>query len=169
MMVRHQPRGLSPNAHAARAAELSSVLSFRLKHSRQWGRPILVGTVNIAVGELLDRCKNNHREPSASERSTSSGTTLVLHGDRDQEAGSLVVRLLDPAAPDNRPTIDGASHDTHRGPFISPPIPEPIRSAVEDSDDSGILEALRQIVDKTHAAANLLGETAEVRISLVIA
>ena len=149
--------------HAARVAELSSVLSFRLKHSRQWRKPILVGTVDIAVSELLNRC-NNHREPGASEPSTSSGTTLVLHGDRGQEAGSLVVRLLDPAAPDNRPPIDGASHDTDPGPFLSPPIPEPIRIAVEDSDDSGILDAFRQIVDKTDVAANLLGETAEVRV-----
>jgi len=128
----------------------------------------VVGTVDIAVGELLKRCKNNHREPGASEPSTSSGTTLVLHGDRGQEAGSLVVRLLDPAAPDNRRMMDGASHDTDQGPFISPPIPKPIRNAVEDSDDSDILDALRQIVDRTDVAANLLGETAEVGITLVI-
>ena len=88
----------------------------------------------------------------------------MLHGDRGQEAGSLVVRLLDSAAPDNRLPIDGASHDTDPGPFLSPPIPEPVRIAVEDSDDSGILDALRQIVDKTDVAANLLGETAEVRV-----
>jgi hypothetical protein len=48
-----------------RTAELSSVLFLHLKHSRKWGSPILLGSVNITIQELLDRCRNTQRELSS--------------------------------------------------------------------------------------------------------
>jgi len=40
----------------------------------------VVGSVDIEIGELLDRCKNNRPEPIASEPALSSGPTMRLHG-----------------------------------------------------------------------------------------
>ena len=45
-----------------RTAELSYVLFLRLKHSRKCRSPILIGSVNITIQELLDRCKNAQRK-----------------------------------------------------------------------------------------------------------
>ena len=142
---------LFSNGHAVRTAELSSVLSLHLKHSRQWRGPILVGSVDIQVGELLEQCKNNHFERGASEPSFSSKTTLTLRDDFGREAGSLVVGLLDPAALTEKLTI-------------SLPDSELIQNAAQDNGDS-VLHLLRQVVDKTEIAANLVGGTTEVRIT----
>jgi len=43
-------------------AELSSILSLRLKHVRGWFGPVLLGSVNIRTEVLLDRCENGQRD-----------------------------------------------------------------------------------------------------------
>ena len=129
----------------------------------------MIGSVDIEIGELLDRCKNNQPEPIASEPASSSGptmrrrgTTLTLYGTRGQEAGSLVVELRDPEASVDEPIIDSTGDDYERGLPTSPPIADPVQEPAEDSD-GGILDYLRRAVEKTRIAADLLNETAEVR------
>ena len=55
-------RAISSKARALRTAELSSVVSLHLKHSREWFGPILLGSVDVSTEDLLDRCKNDQRE-----------------------------------------------------------------------------------------------------------
>ena len=125
--------------------------------------------MDIEIGELLDRCKNNQPEPIASQPASSSspitrhhGTTLTLYDARGQEAGLLVVELRDPVASVDKPVIDSAGDDYERGLLTPPPIVDPIQKSAEDSDD-GILDYLRLAVKKTKIAADLVNETAEVR------
>jgi hypothetical protein len=117
----------------------------------------VVGSVDIEIGELLDRCKNNQPQPIAPEPASSSGSAMRRHGAalticdaRGREAGSLVVELRDPAA------------STEPGLPTSPPIADPIQEPAEDSD-GGILGYLKRAVEKTKIAADLLNETAKVR------
>jgi len=129
----------------------------------------VVGSVDIKIGELLDRCKNTQPQPIASEPASSSGptmhrhgTTLTLYDARGQEAGSLVVEIRDPAASVDEPVINSAGDDYERVLPTSPPIADPVQEPVEDSD-GGILDYFRRAVEKTKIAADLLNETAEVR------
>ena len=124
--------------------------------------------MDIEIGELLDRCKNNQSQPIAPEPASSSNptirrhrTTLTLYDARGQEAGSLVVELRDPAAPVDEPVIDSAGDDHERSLPTSPPIADPVQELAEDSD-GGILDYLRRAAGKTKMAADLLNETAEV-------
>jgi hypothetical protein len=117
----------------------------------------VVGSVDIEIGELLDRCKNNQPQPIAPEPASSysstmrrHGTTLTICDARGREAGSLVVELRDPAA------------SVEQGLPTSPPIVDPVQEPAEDSD-SGILGYLKRAVEKTKIAADLLNETAKVR------
>jgi len=94
------------------------------------------------------------------------GITLTLYDARGQEAGSLVVELRDPASSGDDPVIDSARDDYERGLPTSLPIADPVQEPAEDSD-GGILDYLRQAVEKTKIAADLLNETAEVRPGFV--
>jgi len=125
--------------------------------------------VDIEIGELLDRCKNNQPEPIAPETAPSSsptmrrhGTTLTLYDTRGQEAGSLIVDLQDPVASVDEPVIDSAGDDCEQVLPTSAPIADPVQ---EPGGDSGgaILDYLRQAVEKTKIAMDLLHEIAEVR------
>jgi len=108
----------------------------------------VVGSVDIEIGELLDRCKNDYPQLIASEPASSSGpiirrhgTTLTLYGTRGQEAGSLVVELRDPVPPVDEPVIDGAGagDDDERGLPTSPSIADPVQETAEDSDNASRL------------------------------
>ena len=129
----------------------------------------MVGSVDIEIGELLDRCKNKQLEPITSELASPSGpsmrrrgTTLTLYDARGQEAASLVVELRDPAASVDGPVIDSPGDEYERGLPSSPPIVDPVQEPADDSD-GGNLDYLRRAVEKTKIAAELLNETAEVR------
>ena len=131
----------------------------------------MVGSVEIEIGELLDRCrcKDNQSEPIAEEPASSSGstirrhgTTLTLYDARGREAGSLVVELQDPATSVDKPVVDSAGHDYEPGLPTSPPIADPVQSPSEASD-GGILDYLKRAVQRTKIAADMLNETAEVR------
>jgi hypothetical protein len=149
-----------------RTGESSFILSLHLKQSRKLRPPILVGSVHIKIGELLDRCMNDQSEVTASEPGPSSapnkhscGTTLSLLDAHGQETGSLVVKLLAlTSRTDN--TID--KRNLGRGDGVSPPSPEPIQNAIEGSG-AVIISLLGQVVDKTRlAGADSVGKTAEV-------
>ena len=86
----------------------------------------------------------------------------MLYGSRGQEAGSLVVELWDPAASVDESVIDSAGADYKRDLPTSSPIINPVQESAVDSD-GGILSYLRQAVEKTKIAADLVNETAEVR------
>ena len=148
---------------------MSSVLSLQLKHSREWRRSTLIGFVDIKLGELLELCENNQPRLTASELASASGpdtyyrgVTLTLRDDHGQETGSLVVQLFSPAAQADN-AVDNASHDFDGELPTSPPIPEPVRNVVDDDD---VLNSLNQVVDKAKIAADLVSETAEVRVAL---
>jgi hypothetical protein len=82
------------------------------------------------------------------------GAALTIYDARGREAGSLLVELRDPAV------------SAEQGLPTSPPIADPIQDPDEDSD-GGILGYLRQAVEKTKIAADLLHETAEVRAGFI--
>jgi hypothetical protein len=122
----------------------------------------VIGSVDIEIGELLDRCKNRPIDSKLALSSGATGTTLALYGVRGQEAGSLVVELWEPAASVDESVIDNAGDDDKRDLPTSPPIPDPVQGSAVDSD-GGILRYLRRAVEKTKIAADLVNETAEVR------
>jgi len=48
---------------SCRSAHLRSNLSFQLKQNHRFFTDSLLGSINIKVDELLDRCKDGEREP----------------------------------------------------------------------------------------------------------
>ena len=111
--------GIVPSkSHIFRTAEPSSVLSLHLKRSRGVRTPILIGSVQIKIEELLDRCKHHQSSrialapgPSSSSDTHSRGIAPPICDDGGRETAILVVKLLDltPRA-DEAPAVESASH-----------------------------------------------------------
>lgn len=155
---------------------MTSVLSLRLKLSRRWPGTVLLGSVDIRTGELLDRCKNNQSElialtlDLAHNLTFATGTTLILRDEQAQEAGSLVVQLLDITAQALQIAIDGASHDIDLGlatsPAISGLVQNNIDSAPELRDLGGsVVDSLKKVVEKTKTVADFVNNTMKVHIT----
>ena len=88
--------------------------------------------------------------------------TLALRNKHDQAVGSLAVQLLGSTSPADIATVGGVSHDLE--PKLPASIPPPARNVVKEFSDD-ILESLKQIVVKAKIVADLVGETAEVRVA----
>ena len=163
---------VSSKSRIFRTAESSSVLSLHLKRSRSVRTPILIGSVQIKIQELLDRCKHHQSgraasfPGSSSSRDTpSSGIALPLCDDGGRETITLVVKLLDiTPRVDEAPAIESASHSVELR-DASPPSRESARDAKGGGDDVSILHLLRELVDKTKTTANSISKTTEVRIA----
>jgi len=98
------------------------------------------------------------------------GATLTLRDERGQETGSLVVQLLDVTAHATQPAVDGASHDAGQGLPSSPPVLEPVQNpsglaaTIRYSGD-GIINLLKQVVEKMELVAKSVSKRAEVSIA----
>ncbi|KAF8343194.1 uncharacterized protein EI90DRAFT_839340 [Cantharellus anzutake] len=138
-------------------AELSSVLSLRLKHFRGRYLPAdLLGSVDIKIGELLDHCADGQR------------TTLVLRDKRGREAGSLIVQLRDTAPleasvdPVDNKAILGVDQESPTSPAVPEPVQNVISSAAAVQDlGSDVVKSLKQVVQKTKAVVDLVDKTAK--------
>jgi hypothetical protein len=156
---------------------LPSVLSLRLKLSRRWLDTVLLGSVDIRTGELLDRCKNNQSELVARTVALSrdltfaTGTTLTVSDEQGQEAGSLVVQLLDITAQAPQIAIDGASHDIELGLLTSSTIPGLVQNTIDSAPElldlgGGVANSLKMVVEKTKTVVDVVDKTAKVHITL---
>ena len=88
--------------------------------------------------------------------------TLALRNKHDQAVGSLAVQLLGSTSPADIATVGGVSHDLE--PKLPASIPPAVRNVVKEFSDD-VLDSLKQIVVKANIVANLVGETAEVRVA----
>ena len=96
--------------------------------------------------------------------------TLTLIGN-GQEAGSLVVQLLDITTRASQTAIDDARDNIEQALPPSPPIPETVQdvivsaAAVQDLG-GGIMNSLKQVVDKTKIVVDFVDKVAQVRIAM---
>ena len=98
------------------------------------------------------------------------GATLTLRDERGQETGSLVVQLLDNTAPVTQAAVDGASHDIGQEPPTPPPALEPVRNPTDPAttvrySGDGIINSLKQVVEKMELVAKSVSKRAEVYIA----
>ena len=162
-------------------AERSSILSLRLKHNRKWpARPVSLGSVDIKIEGLVDRCKNDQGEPvvrAARELPhyviqfyfiPEGALTLIGNG---QETGSLVVQLLDITTRASQAAIDDTRDNIEQALRPSPPIPKTVQdvivsaAAVQDLG-GGIMNSLKQVVDKTKIVVDFVDKVAKVCIAV---
>ena len=136
----------------------------------------MLGSVDIRTGELLDRCKNNQSElvaltlDLARNLTFATGTTLTLRDEQGQEAGSLVVQLLDITARAPQIAIDGASHDIELGLLTSSAIPELVQNTIDSAPElrdlgGDVVNSLKKVVEKTKTVADFVNKTAKVHIT----
>ena len=96
--------------------------------------------------------------------------TLTLIGN-GQEAGSLVVQLLDITTRASQTAIDDARDNIEQALPPSPPIPETVQdvivsaAAVQDLG-GGIMNSLKQVVDKTKIVVDFVDKVAKVSIAV---
>ena len=96
--------------------------------------------------------------------------TLTLFGNQGQEAGSLVVQLLDITPRASQTAIDDARDNIEQALSPSPPIPETFQdvtvsaAAVQDLG-GGIVNSLKQVVDKTKIVVDFVDKVAKVCIA----
>jgi len=101
--------------------------------------------------------------PSSSPSTRSHATILTLRDSHGQEAGSLLVELLELTPQTDEATVatGDTSYNGDRGQDV--PSPEPVHYDVEDS--GSVLNSLKQVVNKAKFAANSVDETDEVRFA----
>ena len=91
----------------------------------------------------------------------------MLHDKRGRETGSLIVQLRDATAQGPTAAVDGAIHDVEQGLPTSPAIPEPVQNVIDSAAavgdlTSGVVNSLKQVVDKTKVVVDFVNKTAKV-------
>ena len=99
-----------------------------------------------------------------------AGTTLTLHDKWGREAGSLIVQLRDTTAEGPVAAIDDAIHDVEQRLPASPAIPEPIQNVIDSAAPvgdlaNGVVNSLKQVVDKTKVVVDFVDKTAKVCVA----
>ena len=101
---------------------------------------------------------------------TSAGATLILQDERGRAAGSLIVQLQYTTAHARTAGIDDSIQDIEQRLPTSPPIPEPVQNVIDPTAavghlTGGILNSLKQVVDRTRVVVDLVDKTAKVRVA----